>query len=218
MNGSLQALGSAYFIRQNLSVQQWNFASRRRTLFELALHLPPPASRLASTFQPVVNCQIFAGNVRNAQTLRKEKYPREFFPEVSHRSSTNSPLSSSVLLDEMVSKRLYSNSLVNQWLVSTPSIVPISPHVNCRSSTFDLLNVHLFHDASNLLAAEHSPSIYSKCRRNALQYTLKKFVPRAPDCCVLTVRSALVCHSVRLVNTSHTSFLVISISGSMLTA
>ena len=36
----------------------------------------------ASSFQPVVNRQIFAGNLLHAQTLRKEKYPREFFPEV----------------------------------------------------------------------------------------------------------------------------------------
>lgn len=41
------------------------------------------------------------------------------------------------------------------------------------SSIFDLINVHLFHDASNLLAAERSPSIYSKCRRNALKFTLE---------------------------------------------
>jgi len=37
---------------------------------------------LASSFQTVVNRQIFAGNLVNTQTLRKEKYPREFFPEV----------------------------------------------------------------------------------------------------------------------------------------
>lgn len=39
-------------------------------------------SRLASSFQNVVNRQIFTGNLINAQTLRKEKYPREFFAEV----------------------------------------------------------------------------------------------------------------------------------------
>lgn len=39
---------------------------------------------LASSFQAVVNRQIFAGNLANAQTLRKEKYPREFCPEVKY--------------------------------------------------------------------------------------------------------------------------------------
>ena len=38
-----------------------------------------------------------------------------------------------------------------------------------------MVNVHLFHDASNLLAAAQSPSIYSQFRKNALQYTLKKY-------------------------------------------
>ena len=43
------------------------------------------------------------------------------------------------------------------------------------SSVFDMVNVHLFHDASNLLAAAQSPSVYSEFRKNALQYTLKKY-------------------------------------------
>lgn len=36
----------------------------------------------ASCFQRVTDCQIFTGNLVNVQTLRKEKFPREFFPEV----------------------------------------------------------------------------------------------------------------------------------------
>ena len=39
----------------------------------------------ASSFQNVVNRQIFAGNLLNTQTLRKEKFPREFFPEVKKK-------------------------------------------------------------------------------------------------------------------------------------
>jgi hypothetical protein len=42
---------------------------------------------LASSFHPVVNRQIFAGNLVNAQTLRKQKYPREFFPEVKKKQT-----------------------------------------------------------------------------------------------------------------------------------
>nr|XP_057926386.1 inositol polyphosphate-5-phosphatase A isoform X2 [Doryrhamphus excisus] len=36
----------------------------------------------------------------------------------------------------------------------------------------DLVNVHLFHDASNLIACNSSPSIYSANRKNALQYVI----------------------------------------------
>ncbi|CAF3406094.1 unnamed protein product [Rotaria sp. Silwood1] len=113
------ALGSAYFIRQNLSVQQWNFTT--------------------SSFQTVVNRQIFAGNLVNAQALRREKYPRDFFPEAKW------------------SRKGFTQT---RWQI--------------HGFIFDLVNVHLFHDASNLLAIEGSPSIYSKFRRSALQYTLQR--------------------------------------------
>jgi len=36
------------------------------------------------------------------------------------------------------------------------------------------VNVHLFHDASNLVALSVSPSLYSENRRRALKYTLEK--------------------------------------------
>ncbi|KAM9393486.1 inositol polyphosphate-5-phosphatase A [Pholidichthys leucotaenia] len=39
---------------------------------------------------------------------------------------------------------------------------------------FDLVNVHLFHDASNLIACNSSPSIYSANRKNALRYVINR--------------------------------------------
>lgn len=42
-------------------------------------------------------------------------------------------------------------------------------------SVFDMVNVHLFHDASNLLAVEKSPSIYSQFRKHALEHTLRRY-------------------------------------------
>jgi len=71
---------------------------------------------LASSFQTVVNRQIFAGNLVNAQTLRKEKYPREFFPEV--KKSSRKICHTKIFLGKMVSKRFYTNSMVNKWLVN----------------------------------------------------------------------------------------------------
>lgn len=38
----------------------------------------------------------------------------------------------------------------------------------------DMVNIHLFHDASNIAAAEESPSVYCKIRRRALVYTLER--------------------------------------------
>ncbi|XP_012062323.1 PREDICTED: uncharacterized protein LOC105625608 [Atta cephalotes] len=42
-------------------------------------------------------------------------------------------------------------------------------------TVFDLINIHLFHDASNFIAMEMFPSVYSKTRRRALEHTLDKF-------------------------------------------
>ncbi|XP_053536104.1 inositol polyphosphate-5-phosphatase A isoform X3 [Ictalurus punctatus] len=45
----------------------------------------------------------------------------------------------------------------------------------------DLVNVHLFHDASNLIACKSSPSVYSTYRQKALRYVISRisddFVP-----------------------------------------
>ncbi|KAM5322855.1 inositol polyphosphate-5-phosphatase A isoform 1-T1 [Glossophaga mutica] len=42
--------------------------------------------------------------------------------------------------------------------------------------TFDLVNIHLFHDASNLVAWETSPSVYAGIRHKALGYVLDRIV------------------------------------------
>lgn len=47
---------------------------------------------------------------------------------------------------------------------------------NLNGTEFDLVNIHLFHDASNLIALKESPSPYCKNRQNALKYTLDRFL------------------------------------------
>lgn len=39
---------------------------------------------------------------------------------------------------------------------------------------FDLVNLHLFHDASNLVSSDCSPSVYSSNRRRALTHVLTR--------------------------------------------
>lgn len=46
---------------------------------------------------------------------------------------------------------------------------------NVSGTIFDLINIHLFHDASNLIAMESCPSTYCKNRQNALSYALQRF-------------------------------------------
>ncbi|XP_051780170.1 inositol polyphosphate-5-phosphatase A isoform X1 [Erpetoichthys calabaricus] len=43
-----------------------------------------------------------------------------------------------------------------------------------HNSGFDLVNVHLFHDASNLIACKSSPSVYSGNREKALRYVINR--------------------------------------------
>lgn len=43
-----------------------------------------------------------------------------------------------------------------------------------NKTVFDVVNIHLFHDASNLAASEQSPSDYSKTRRHVLLHTLQR--------------------------------------------
>ena len=44
-----------------------------------------------------------------------------------------------------------------------------------KGTVFDMVNIHLFHDASNLAACEEFPSVYCKSRRRALVHTLERF-------------------------------------------
>ncbi|XP_060559157.1 inositol polyphosphate-5-phosphatase A-like [Ruditapes philippinarum] len=46
---------------------------------------------------------------------------------------------------------------------------------NINNCVFDLINIHLFHDASNIVALQKSPSVYSENRYRALAHTLQRF-------------------------------------------
>lgn len=50
----------------------------------------------------------------------------------------------------------------------------VSERALCPRSAFDLVNIHLFHDASNLVAWETSPSVYAGIRHKALGYVLDR--------------------------------------------
>uniref|UniRef100_A0A4W6G9K9 inositol-polyphosphate 5-phosphatase n=1 Tax=Lates calcarifer TaxID=8187 RepID=A0A4W6G9K9_LATCA len=56
---------------------------------------------------------------------------------------------------------------------------------------FDLVNIHLFHDASNLVAWEKSPSVYSGTRQKALGYVLDRYSTPAPYLAMLTQNKSL---------------------------
>lgn len=45
-----------------------------------------------------------------------------------------------------------------------------------QNQGFDLVNIHLFHDASNVIAVKSTPSVYSLNRRNALKYVINRLI------------------------------------------
>lgn len=46
---------------------------------------------------------------------------------------------------------------------------------NVKNCLYDLVNIHLFHDASNIVAMQRSPSVYSDNRKAAFLHTLQRF-------------------------------------------
>ncbi|KAG8517490.1 Inositol polyphosphate-5-phosphatase A, partial [Galemys pyrenaicus] len=71
-------------------------------------------------------------------------------------------------------KKVSGKEIYSDTLESTPMLE--------KENTFDLVNIHLFHDASNLVAWETSPSVYSGIRHKALRYVLDRIAaPHSED-------------------------------------
>ncbi|KAI7797508.1 inositol polyphosphate-5-phosphatase A [Triplophysa rosa] len=49
-----------------------------------------------------------------------------------------------------------------------------------HNQALDLVNIHLFHDASNLIACDSSPSVYSTNRKTALRYVISRISDSSP--------------------------------------
>uniref|UniRef100_A0A8D0CWQ8 inositol-polyphosphate 5-phosphatase n=1 Tax=Sander lucioperca TaxID=283035 RepID=A0A8D0CWQ8_SANLU len=81
-------------------------------------------------------------------------------------------------------KKVVGKETYSETLESTPSLEKekfpqdyfpeVGNKVFFHPSAFDLVNIHLFHDASNLVAWEKSPSVYSGTRQKALGYVLDR--------------------------------------------
>uniref|UniRef100_A0A3B3R0L5 inositol-polyphosphate 5-phosphatase n=1 Tax=Paramormyrops kingsleyae TaxID=1676925 RepID=A0A3B3R0L5_9TELE len=88
---------------------------------------------------------------------------------------------------KVIGKEIYSDTLESTSMVEKEKF-PQEYFPECKWSrkgfirtrwalaecTFDLVNIHLFHDASNLVAWEKSPSVYSGTRQKALGYVLDR--------------------------------------------
>uniref|UniRef100_A0A4W5M8R4 inositol-polyphosphate 5-phosphatase n=2 Tax=Salmoninae TaxID=504568 RepID=A0A4W5M8R4_9TELE len=76
---------------------------------------------------------------------------------------------------KVVGKEIYSDTLESTPMLEKEKFPQdYFPEVRTISHAFDLVNIHLFHDASNILAREKSPSVYSGMRQKALGFVLDR--------------------------------------------
>ncbi|KAK3554149.1 hypothetical protein QTP70_019076, partial [Hemibagrus guttatus] len=100
----------------------------------------------AKKFKKVVGKEIYSDTLDSTSMLEKEKFPQDYFPEYHHTHPC--------------CKWSRKGFIRTRWVLG-----------DCA---FDLVNIHLFHDASNLVAWENSPSVYSGTRQKALGYVLDR--------------------------------------------
>ncbi|KAJ4948277.1 hypothetical protein JOQ06_019813, partial [Pogonophryne albipinna] len=104
----------------------------------------------AKKFKKVVGKETYSETLESTPSLEKEKFPQDYFPE--------SPINKVSVM------------LMTSWWEGSCMLV-CKRETKCHHA-FDLVNIHLFHDASNLIAWEKSPSVYSGTRQKALGYVL----------------------------------------------
>uniref|UniRef100_A0A8C5SKJ8 inositol-polyphosphate 5-phosphatase n=1 Tax=Laticauda laticaudata TaxID=8630 RepID=A0A8C5SKJ8_LATLA len=102
----------------------------------------------AKKYKKVTGKEIYSDTLESTPMLEKEKFPQDYFPEVN--------------IEKIV---IFENESCGYNLFFS----------FCHSA-FDLVNIHLFHDASNLVAWETSPSVYSGIRHKALGYVLDRII------------------------------------------
>lgn len=77
-----------------------------------------------------------------------------------------------LLGNEFINKERFEKGLCPQFVWSRKGFLHTKWRL--RGNVINLVNIHLFHDQSNLTALSLSPSIYSVNRKNALKYTIQK--------------------------------------------
>ncbi|KJE88561.1 inositol polyphosphate-5-phosphatase A [Capsaspora owczarzaki ATCC 30864] len=150
------ALGSLYYIHRSVGeVRCFHFAHNLYIPLPIECSMPPRSQRRCAGFfgddgsffpnQPTPeDCELFAES-QPPHPPHYELTQHEKFPESFFPQCSWSR----------------KGFLRTRWVF--PSPVPI-----------DLINLHLFHDDSNLVALEKSPSVYAENRVRAFKYVLKR--------------------------------------------
>ncbi|KAG1677681.1 Type I inositol 1,4,5-trisphosphate 5-phosphatase [Nymphon striatum] len=124
-----QALGNLYFIHEQISeIHLWDFN--------------------AQSFVPVCDKQVHSGNIETVSTKEKQKFPQEFFPEVINLYGLSIIVLVNASSTDILNAINSQLAIVCKW--SRKGFLRTRWNVN--GTIFDLVNIHLFHDASNFEA------------------------------------------------------------------
>ena len=132
------ALGNLYFVHKSVaSCQIWDFTE--------------------NAFTDVSGQAIFSGNIESVPFKEKDKFPKDYFPDVSLCSLL--PQSIPHARDPQC-KWSRKGFLRTRWKLS--------------GVVFDLINIHLFHDASNFTAMQEVKQMLLTCWPEAAHNLLHK--------------------------------------------
>ena len=108
----------------------------------------------------------------NAGVVEKQKFPLELFP--TNRWSRKGYLRTRWRIKHSTGDKENMEIQHAECTRKEREISGCNRSSNQMSSTFDLVNIHLFHDADNLTSFKTFPSVFANCREKALKYTLDK--------------------------------------------
>ncbi|KAM9618411.1 inositol polyphosphate-5-phosphatase A isoform 1-T1 [Trichechus inunguis] len=145
------ALGSFYFLHESLkNIHQFDFKGQP----EHVLHNPRTPS-----------CSLSEKDPKTALGGRAKKYKKVTGKEIYSDTLESTP---------MLEKEKFPQEYFPECKWSRKGFIRTRWCI--ADCAFDLVNIHLFHDASNLVAWETSPSVYSGIRHKALGYVLDRII------------------------------------------
>jgi inositol-1,4,5-trisphosphate 5-phosphatase len=138
------------------------------------------------SFVPIEKSIIKYGCIDNVELVEKRKFPLEYFP--TNRWSRKGYLRTRWRIKSLVDESEGFTSASSTECKKEKEISTNSSNENNFShplsgppcTTFDLVNIHLFHDADNIKSFKTFPSVFACCRQKALEYTLRELSDEKP--------------------------------------
>ena len=119
-------------------------------------------------FTSIEKSNLNFGCIDNIGVVDKQKFPKELAP--ASRPSRKGYLRTRWRL-KSAPENAVSSAPGEEDKARPSSVKPVTSY-----STFDLVNIHLFHDADNIESFKSFPSKFACCRQKALEYTIQRIL------------------------------------------